>query len=61
MTWIQALVLGAIQGATEFLRISSSGHLVLLPWMFGWEIDPAVLFPFTVVGTLGLAVAIYRA
>ncbi len=61
MTWIQALVLGAIQGATEFLPISSSGHLVLLPWMFGWEIDPAVLFPFTVVLHWGTLLAVIAA
>jgi len=34
---VQALVLGILQGATEFLPISSSGHLVLLPWLLGWE------------------------
>ena len=55
MTWVQALILGALQGATEFLPISSSGHLVLFPWLLGWDIDPEVLFPFAVVlhwGTL---------
>lgn len=61
MTWIQALVLGAIQGATEFLPISSSGHLVLLPWIFGWVIDPSVLFPFTVVLHWGTLLAVIAA
>lgn len=63
MTWIQALVLGAIQGASEFLPISSSGHLVLLPRLFGWEIDSAVLLPFAVVlhwGTLLALAAAFR-
>jgi len=63
VTWFQALVLGAIQGATEFLPISSSGHLVLLPWLFGWEIESAVLLPFAVVmhwGTLLALVAAFR-
>jgi undecaprenyl-diphosphatase len=36
---IQALTLGLVQGLTEFLPISSSGHLVIVPWLFGWT-DP---------------------
>ena len=61
MTWIQALILGALQGATEFLPISSSGHLVLFPWLFGWDIDPEVLFPFAVVLHWGTLLAVVAA
>ncbi len=37
METLQAIILGTIQGASEFLPISSSGHLILAPWFFGWR------------------------
>jgi undecaprenyl-diphosphatase len=37
MDYLHAAVLGLVQGLGEFLPISSSAHLVLVPWLFGWE------------------------
>lgn len=54
----QALILGALQGVTEFLPISSSAHLVLVPWLLQWD-SPGLLFDTMVHwGTL-LAVVIF--
>src|SRR5205085_11168378 len=58
MTPLQATVLGIIQGLSEFLPISSSAHLTLAPWLFGWE-DPGLAFDVALhFGTL-LAVLWY--
>jgi undecaprenyl-diphosphatase len=58
MDIIQAIILGIVQGATEFLPISSSAHLVLIPWILGWD-KPSLTFDLmTHYGTL-LAVVIY--
>jgi len=52
MDIIQAVVLGVVQGATEFIPISSSAHLVLVPWMLGWR-DPGLAFDAVLhLGTL---------
>ncbi len=55
---LQAIILGAVQGLAEFLPISSSAHLVLVPWLFGWK-DPGLAFDVALhLGTL-LALLIY--
>lgn len=46
MTVFQALILGVIQGLTELLPISSSGHLDIIPWMFGWTNSEAFNIAF---------------
>src|SRR5665647_798734 len=43
MSIIQAIVYGIVQGIGEFLPISSTAHLILVPWLFGWT-DPGVAF-----------------
>lgn len=54
----QALVLGAVQGLTEFLPVSSSAHLILIPWLLNWQ-DPGLAFDVALhLGTL-LALLIY--
>lgn len=58
MDLLQALVLGVVQGATEFLPISSSGHLVLVPWLLGWRLEPEAAFVFDVLVQLGTLVSV---
>jgi len=55
MTVWQALILGIVQGITEFFPISSSGHLLLVPELFGWEEQPLA---FDVALHAGTAAAI---
>ena len=58
MTPLHAIVLGIVQGATEFLPVSSSGHLILVPRLFGWP-DQGLAFDAAVhLGTV-LALLIY--
>jgi len=58
MSVFQAIVLGLVQGATEFLPISSSGHLVLVPWLLGWQFDPREAFIFNVLVQWGTILAV---
>lgn len=59
MNILQALVLGLVQGLGEFLPISSSAHLVLVPWFFQWP-DPGLTFDVALhLGTLVAVVAYF--
>jgi len=58
MDLFQALVLGVVQGLTEFMPVSSSAHLIIVPWVLGWR-DPGLAFDVALhLGTL-LAVLTY--
>src|SRR3954463_10426698 len=55
MSTFEAIVLGIVQGLTEFLPVSSTGHLRIVPALVGWE-DPGAAF--TAVVQLGTTVAV---
>ncbi len=58
ISYFHAIILGAVQGLAEFLPISSSAHLILVPWLFKWQ-DPGLAFDVALhLGTL-LALLIY--
>jgi undecaprenyl-diphosphatase len=59
-----ALILGIVQGLTEFLPISSSAHLLIVPWLFGWTEESLTSLQFDValhMGTLLAVVAYFAA
>jgi undecaprenyl-diphosphatase len=61
VTLFQAIVLGLVQGLAEFLPVSSSAHLTLVPWFFGWT-DPGLAFDVALhFGTLVALVWYFRA
>ena len=59
MPTYQAVILGIVQGLAEFLPISSSAHLTLIPWLFGWK-DPGLAFDVALHwGTLLAVLAVF--
>jgi len=54
----EAVILGLVQGLTEFLPVSSSGHLLIVPWLFNWEQPPLAFDAALHFGTL-IAVVVY--
>jgi undecaprenyl-diphosphatase len=60
MNIFQAIVFGAVQGLTEFLPVSSTAHLILLPWFLGWP-DPGLAFDVALhAGTLVALLVYFR-
>ncbi len=58
MRVVEAIALGVVQGLTEFLPISSSGHLIIVRWAFGWELGSAAMEKsFDAATHLGTAIA----
>lgn len=58
MNVIQALILGIVQGLTEYLPVSSSAHLVMVPAIFGWHFTEMQAFVFDVLVQLGTLVGV---
>ncbi len=62
MTIIQTIILAIVQGITELFPISSVGHSVITPYVFGWKLDPLFLkenfLPFVVMMHLGTSIAL---
>ncbi|MGH7331798.1 MAG: undecaprenyl-diphosphate phosphatase [Candidatus Rokuibacteriota bacterium] len=61
MSYQQSIVLGLVQGLTEFLPVSSSGHLILVPLLFGWPDQGLAFDTVTHLGTLAALLAYFRA
>lgn len=59
MTVIQSIFLGVVQGLTEFLPISSSGHLVVIPYILGWDIPAEEAFLFDVLVQVATLAAVF--
>jgi undecaprenyl-diphosphatase len=55
LSWLHAVVFGVIQGATEYIPVSSTAHLLLAPWLLGW---PSPSAAFNIVVQMGTLVAV---
>ncbi|MEZ4521331.1 MAG: undecaprenyl-diphosphate phosphatase [Thermomicrobiales bacterium] len=60
MDILRAILLGVVQGLTEFLPISSSAHLIIFPWLFGWEPFGLAFDVALHLGTLTAILAYFR-
>lgn len=60
MTIFQAIILGAVQGLTEFLPISSSGHLIIFPELFGWNTQSLAFDTILHLGTVTALIIYFK-
>ncbi|MCA9385175.1 undecaprenyl-diphosphatase UppP [Candidatus Dojkabacteria bacterium] len=60
MTLQQTFILGILQGVTEFIPVSSSGHLLLFPFLFGWDVQPTAFDIVVHIGTLAALLIYFR-
>ena len=58
MSIFQALILGIIQGLTEYIPVSSTAHLILVPWLLGWNFDPNAKVVFDILVQWGTLVGV---
>ena len=59
MSWLQLVVLAVVQGITEFLPISSSAHLILVPQLAGWPDQGVAIDAASHLGTLAAVLAYF--
>jgi undecaprenyl-diphosphatase len=57
-TILESVILGLIQGATEFIPVSSSAHLIIVPWLLGWTDPTLTSLPFDIALHLGTLAAV---
>ncbi len=58
MSIFQALILGIVQGLTEYIPVSSTAHLILVPWLLGWNFSQDTKFVFDVLVQWGTLVGV---